>query len=338
MIVRMTPMQKDATHPAVSLVLLSYNQEALIADAAHACLQQDCPPIEIVFSDDASTDRTFSILQEIANRYTGPHRVRVRKNEANLGIGAHYNEIFRFSTGDLIVTAAGDDLSAPDRIRRIVEAWEQAKRVPDLISSHFLEIDPMGRPGAYRETADLAQESLASWSQRHPFVVGATHAFTRRLVDKYGLLGPGVWYEDPIFLLRALMSGGGITVSEPLVRRRIGGSSSEPWFASGEVLVHWYGTQSRRILAGIRQMIADATLSGHQEVVASTLGDQMRREQYIGTMTSQTGLQGRIAALTCFDDLPLGWRVRKLLTFSAPRTAASLKRVKNAIRGNARPQ
>src|SRR5947209_20339005 len=98
---------------AVEVLLLACNQAATIRDAAESVLAQTGPPLAIVFSDDASHDATFAILADIAAAYRGPHRVRVRRNETNLGIGAHYNRLVAESRSELLVTAAGDDLSVP---------------------------------------------------------------------------------------------------------------------------------------------------------------------------------------------------------------------------------
>ena len=78
--------------PRASLLLLSYNQEGTIRTAAQACLAQECEPIEIIFSDDASTDASFQILQEIGEAYRGPHQLKVQRNDSNFGIAGHYNQ------------------------------------------------------------------------------------------------------------------------------------------------------------------------------------------------------------------------------------------------------
>lgn len=46
-----------------SFVVLAYNQQDSIAEAMRAALAQDYPPIEVLISDDCSTDCTFEIMQ-----------------------------------------------------------------------------------------------------------------------------------------------------------------------------------------------------------------------------------------------------------------------------------
>jgi glycosyltransferase involved in cell wall biosynthesis len=318
--------------PKASILLLTYNQESLVRNAALSCLNQDYESVEIIFSDDHSTDGTFAILKEIAQSYTGPHEIKVRQNSKNSGIGPHYNQAIAASSGDIIITAAGDDISEPTRVSQLVEAWESAGRKPDLISSHFTIIDSSGKKWDRVETHDLGRASLSSWTEGHPFTVGATHAFTRRLVDEYGPLGDDVWYEDPVFLLRALMSGGAMTVPEPLVHYRVGGSSQQPAFKSSATLKRWHGTQSKRILAGITQMLTDASKKGHRDIVGNTLSKQRQKEEYIAAMVAQTSVAGRFKVFAVASDLSSGWKFRKLLTFSFPHFAVGIKKLKSRAR------
>ena len=112
----------SAAAPRASLLLLAYNQERYAEEAARSCLAQDSEPLEIVFSDDASSDRTHDILSSVAAGYRGPHRVVVRRNETNLGITGHYNWLVEASSGELLITAAADDTSCPDRAARLLAA------------------------------------------------------------------------------------------------------------------------------------------------------------------------------------------------------------------------
>jgi glycosyltransferase involved in cell wall biosynthesis len=78
--------------PKVTVALISYNQENFIRAAAESCLSQDYRgSLEIIFSDDFSTDATFDIMTSIADSYRGPHKVVLRRNSKNVGIGMHYN-------------------------------------------------------------------------------------------------------------------------------------------------------------------------------------------------------------------------------------------------------
>ena len=52
--------------PLVSALVLGYNQESIIRKAVEGAFAQTYIPLEIVLSDDCSTDRTFDIMREMA--------------------------------------------------------------------------------------------------------------------------------------------------------------------------------------------------------------------------------------------------------------------------------
>jgi glycosyltransferase involved in cell wall biosynthesis len=225
-----------------TLILLAFNQEAFIREAALSCLAQDCEPIEIIFSDDASSDSTYAILEQVASEYRGPHQLVVRRNTSNLGIGGHYNFLCEISQGLLLVTAAGDDISAPHRVRRLLQAWDSQNGEPDLISSYLIR---MGSDGAISDTLKVDDLSLwrspDQWLAKRPFVIGAAHAFTKRLHQKFGPFNSQLSFEDQVMSLRASCLGGGVTVTEPLVKYRDGGISSR-------MVVDSTSAQERKIL------------------------------------------------------------------------------------------
>ena len=213
-----------------SLLLLTYNHEGFVEAAARACLNQDCEPIEIIFSDDASTDATFEILSALAAQYDGPHKLTLRRNTTNLGISAHYNRLVALAMGDLLITAAGDDISMPNRVGRLLETWRKNDR-PPLVSSGFQAItlkgDLAGEPNL---GSDLSRWKTAdAWCKKRPRVVGATHAFTKKLWTVFGPLNEDIHYEDQVMSLRSCCLGGGINIPEALILYREGGvSSAEP--------------------------------------------------------------------------------------------------------------
>jgi glycosyltransferase involved in cell wall biosynthesis len=210
-----------------TLILLAFNQETFIREAALSCLAQDCEPIEIVFSDDASSDNSYAVLQEIAANYHGPHTVVVRQNLYNLGIGGHYNLLSEIARGLLVITAAGDDISEPHRVRKLLQAWDSKNGEPDLLSSYLTRMRADGTLAETITVDDLSHWKTAEqWMDKRPFVVGAAHAFSKRLHQKFGPFDAQLSFEDQVMSLRASCLGGGITVAEPLVRYRDGGIST----------------------------------------------------------------------------------------------------------------
>lgn len=319
--------------PRISVLLLACNQQATAHAAAQSVLAQQCEPLEIVLSDDASTDDTFGVLKAAVAAYRGPHRVRALRSAVNLGIGAHYNALVAETQGELLVTAAGDDISLPRRVQRLAQAWDATGGRADLVGSHYIDMMPDGSLGDVVVTDDLARLSLADWCRARPFSLGATHAFTRRMMERFGPFVDDLWYEDPVMALRAFLAGGGVTVPEALVCYRRGGTSRWPRVASGDELVRWVRTQNRRVLAEIEQFTRDARLGGAEAQVVAAMAPTLARERYLEAMLDAAGAAQRFAALRAARNLPLGWRLRKLLTFTYPDQAAMLKSAKARWRG-----
>lgn len=322
--------------PAVSLLLLTHNQERLARGAARACLAQTGAPIEIILSDDASTDGSFAELQAAAAGYTGPHRVRVRRNEVNLGIGAHFNRLLEEASGEFLVTAAGDDVSLPQRVERLVRAWERDGRRADVVASHYVDMTLDGTLGRTVQTDDLGACTLASWLVRIPHTVGATHAFTRRMMERFGAFIDGICYEDRIMVLRALCGGGAITVHEPLVHYRRGGSSSgKRRLETGQDVLDWHRAHNRLLLAEVRQMVHDARVAGCGDTVEAALAGVQARERYRQQMLDAGSAAERVRLLLGrARGVPLGWRLRKFLALSAPAQVAAMRRVDERLFGH----
>jgi cellulose synthase/poly-beta-1,6-N-acetylglucosamine synthase-like glycosyltransferase len=61
--------------PLITLFVYAFNHEKFIREAVEGAFAQTYNPLEIILSDDCSTDRTYEIMQEMAERYSGPHKV-----------------------------------------------------------------------------------------------------------------------------------------------------------------------------------------------------------------------------------------------------------------------
>ena len=118
----------DTDRPLVTFALFAYNQEEYIRDAIQGALSQTYSPLQIILSDDNSSDNTFTIMQEIASQYKGPHQITLNRNQSNQGIGGHINKLMLLTKGEFIVIAAGDDISMPERTvqPRVCRSWRLA--------------------------------------------------------------------------------------------------------------------------------------------------------------------------------------------------------------------
>ena len=100
--------------PLVSYVLTAYNIEDFIEESVKCAFAQDYENLEIGLSDDCSSDNTFQIMKKMAEKYDGPHRIILNRNEHNMGISQHMSKCYiELANGEIIIVAHGDDISLP---------------------------------------------------------------------------------------------------------------------------------------------------------------------------------------------------------------------------------
>lgn len=118
--------------PSISIILTGHNQEHCIRDAIWSVFGQDYEgPVEIILSDDGSSDGTFAIMQEMAAQYRGPYRVVLNRNETPLGRGPHIRQMVSLASYEWILRQDGDDCSFPWRCR--IFAWAVTE-YPDAVA------------------------------------------------------------------------------------------------------------------------------------------------------------------------------------------------------------
>src|SRR4051812_31155385 len=138
-------MSVPAAKPLLTFAIAAFNQERFIREAVEAAFAQNYSPLQIILSDDASEDRTFEIMKEMAAAYTGPHRLILNRNPIRRSIGGHVNRIVELAQGELILAAAGDDVSLPNRTQVTYEAWEHSGRQATSVHSAIIQIDENGK-------------------------------------------------------------------------------------------------------------------------------------------------------------------------------------------------
>ena len=250
-----------AARPRVTLFVTGWNQADIIGPAIESAFAQTWEPLEIILSDDASRDGTGDLM-EAAATWRGPHAVRVLRAERNGGIVGNVNRVMAAAQGELIVMAGGDDISAPHRVARLVEAWEGADRRAHLLHSAAAVIDAAGRPTGHRREANprlLAARGPRQVLDAPRTVLGATMAWSRTLWDVFGPLPAEALVEDLLLTFRAALLGPILYVDEDLVSWREGGVSwTPPRITARERLhgapfrlVRWRAAACRALLADL---------------------------------------------------------------------------------------
>ena len=221
-------------YPLVTLALFAYNQERFIEQAVGGAFSQTYSPLEIILSDDFSTDRTFEIMREMVAGYSGSHRVILNQNPRNLGIGEHINKVFEISSCELVVMAAGDDVSLSERVEKLVDSWVKNKK-PSAMESNFIGINADGdelidtvfkkdRITSINKVSFSFNAAVDYLLTKSSFV-GATEACTKKLFEIFGPIPSDVINEDQVIAFRAILLDGILQVPENLVKYRFHSSN-----------------------------------------------------------------------------------------------------------------
>lgn len=113
-----------STGPLVSIGLPVYNGGQGVARAIESLLGQDYRHIELIISDNASTDGTDEICQAYARQ---DDRVKYSRNATNIGANGNFNRVLRLAQGRYFMFAAADDAWAP---RFVSALLSELKRRP----------------------------------------------------------------------------------------------------------------------------------------------------------------------------------------------------------------
>ncbi len=208
---------------AVTFLVLCYNQQAFIDDCVKGALAQDYPVAEFIFSDDASSDGCYEKLCLAVERYGQGRPVVVRQNPKNMGLIPHFNLMMSQAKGELVVLAAGDDISFPERVSHLVTRYLSTGK-PALLCSDVAAIDQNGDAAAYEPPGgfmcpalNVREAALSKFTY-----LGATGAVSRSLWENYGDIHYPYAYEDLVLGFRAVLDNSVEFIDKPLVYYRLG--------------------------------------------------------------------------------------------------------------------
>ena len=211
--------------PLVSILIPAYNAEDWIRYTLESAVGQTWPRKEIIVVNDGSTDGT----EEVARRFESPQLKVV--STANRGLSSAVNVAYRLSQGDYIQELDADDLLAPDKIERQMNALREDDSKRTLLSS------PWGYFYYRTHRARFVRNSM--WNDLSPLewllrkmgenlhLQNATWLVSRELAEAAGPWDENLHYDqDGEYFCRVLMASERTRfVEEARVFYRISGSN-----------------------------------------------------------------------------------------------------------------
>jgi glycosyltransferase involved in cell wall biosynthesis len=195
--------------PLVSILIPAFNAQEWVAETLRSATAQTWEQCEIIVVDDGSRDQTVAIAREFESS-----RVRVVTQE-NQGAAAARNKAFSLCQGDYVQWLDADDLLAPDKIARQMEAVDGRVSKKTLLSSEWGRF--LYRPwrAKFSPTELWCDLSPKEWLLRkmalNIFMQTSTWLVSRELTEAAGpwntkLLGD----DDGEYFCRVLLASDGV--------------------------------------------------------------------------------------------------------------------------------
>jgi alpha-1,3-rhamnosyltransferase len=116
----MIPIAEDK--PRVSVLIPAYNHEKFVEDAILSVVNQSYgfENIELIVTDDCSSDNTVEKLQRLQQQYG----FRLILHHKNIGVSSTLNEMILLASSIYITSFASDDVMVPDRIQNQIRFYK----------------------------------------------------------------------------------------------------------------------------------------------------------------------------------------------------------------------
>lgn len=123
----------------VSVIIPCYNVSQFVEEGLRSIMNQSYSNLEIICLDDASTDGTYDILLNLSEKDS---RIKLFRNEVNLGLVDTLNRLVTLSNNNVVVRMDPDDVVVTNRVSLLVEKFNEFNS--DIVSSDYCLIDEQG--------------------------------------------------------------------------------------------------------------------------------------------------------------------------------------------------
>jgi glycosyltransferase involved in cell wall biosynthesis len=151
----------------VSICIPTYNGQEFLEPCLQSAINQTYPNIEIVIVDDCSADNTNNIIVKYAARDT---RIKIFRNEKNLGLVGNFNRCIQVAQGDWIKFLLQDDYLTDNCIETMLAGISEQDRIVACKRTFLLDEDMLEDRKRYYETEVVTFEKLGIISKTPVFI------------------------------------------------------------------------------------------------------------------------------------------------------------------------
>lgn len=192
---------------SIVVIIPAYNCEKWIQDSVESCLQPEVCRVVVV--DDCSTDGTWNVLKQLANR----DKVSAYRLDQNCGQYVATNRAIRELSGqdfDYYAFQDADDISAPDRFAKTLRAFEGDPSV-HIVSGQMAGMNADGTPAASKGNKNSYENPddpclVLSKMFGHLLTHGVMTC-SKEVIEVLGGFEPSYGGSDTQFIVRAYFAG-----------------------------------------------------------------------------------------------------------------------------------
>jgi glycosyltransferase involved in cell wall biosynthesis len=215
--------------PLVSVLVYNYNYGRYLKECLESIASQTYTNIEIIFSDNASTDDSWDIAQQFVNE--NPGLMTMTRNRTNLGVDANFRNCFLNLRGKYFVNMCSDDVLEPTFIQKCVQTLENNSEL-GFVMVHRDIIDAEGNKA---EEAPFYNQSceINGHDQAAVYMMAAVNPSVSQIMyDAKKTIGNTAtgslvarWYGTRILDFNICLSYPVAYINEPLMSHRIHGEN-----------------------------------------------------------------------------------------------------------------
>ncbi|MFF4320009.1 glycosyltransferase [Streptomyces sp. NPDC001568] len=208
-----------AAAPAVSVVVIAYNDAGLVGEAVSSALAQGPVVAEVIAVDDASSDGTGRVLDELAAVH--PRLRVVHRTRNSGGCGTPRNDGIAAASAPYVLFLDSDDVLPPGAAAALLAAAEE-HRAPVTVGACVRRELPEGRDVPWMPGLHTPGEVIERPADRPELVrdtLCVNKLYERAFLEKHGIRFPDgrFVYEDFLFTARVLAAAPRMAVIGDLV-------------------------------------------------------------------------------------------------------------------------
>jgi len=174
----------------VSICIPTYNSALYLSQTLDSIAAQTYKNIEVIISDNASTDETPDIIQLYCDRYGWT----VYRNEVNIGAGNNFNKLIELAHGEHIAIYHADDIYSPTIVEESIKIFQQYPEIgyvgteANIINEKGIIVGEFIRPQKFINTHKIIMnfDDVFEGIIRHIMLVTPSIMVKKEMYKQYG--------------------------------------------------------------------------------------------------------------------------------------------------------